>query len=258
MSLKRFCSILLYFLTAASCSVKENRDVCPCHLVLDVSEVDPSRIQSAELCVSQKEETVWKDTLVYGAVGDSYFAAVPRAELHVSVWSVIDGFSFDDGLEIPLGDDCPEIYMYDSDIRCYGEEVVEKVVMRKNYCVMTIMTEQETRFPHQMKIVSNVSGYDTEGRPLSGTFEYLLNENRYDDGWKVILPRQKDDSLALIIDDGKGTVKSFSLGHYIVSSGFDWNSPDLEDVVVALDYALTEVTIRLEGWDSVFTYKVEI
>ena len=72
------------------------------------------------------------------------------------------------------------------------------------------------------------------------------------------MPRQTDASLMLEVDDGKGNSKAFALGQYIVSSGYDWTSPDLDDVSVTLDYAMTEIRLVVGGWESVYRYDVEI
>jgi hypothetical protein len=62
----------------------------------------------------------------------------------------------------------------------------------------------------------------------------------------------------LVVDDGSDSTRYFALGQYIVDSGYDWTSPDLGDITVTLDYALTEISIRIEGWDGVHRYEVVI
>lgn len=250
--------VLLPYLAAVSCSVKEDRSVCPCTLMLDMSCVDSQLVPEADLFVTSKGSIEYQDKLSFDKMGDEYVISVPRKKLHLSVWTASDCNLPSGGMEIPLGCDCPRMYMFDTDLDTFQDESEEVVEMHKNHCVMTVMTELGDRFVHDVRIVGNVSGYTCEGKPAGGKFEYLLNGNRYEDGWKVVLPRQVDASLSLLIDDGQGTVKSFSIGNYIVSSGYDWTTPDLEDITLSLDYALTEVTIRIEGWESEFTYKVEI
>ena len=95
-------------------------------------------------------------------------------------------------------------------------------------------------------------------RVMVGDFEFLLNGVGADHGYVAVLPRQVDASLVLEIDDGKGNSKVFALGQYMIASGYDWNEPDLEDVTVTLDYALTELRLVVNGWESVYRYDVEI
>ena len=73
-----------------------------------------------------------------------------------------------------------------------------------------------------------------------------------------MLPRQKDASLILEVEDAKGNSKIFALGQYIVASGYDWTLPDLDDVSVTLDYAMTEIRLVIGGWESVYRYDIEI
>ena len=94
--------------------------------------------------------------------------------------------------------------------------------------------------------------------PLYGSFEFLLEDGGLEEGYKAVLPRQMDASLMLVIDDGGGSPQAFALGQYIVSSGYDWTAPDLEDITVTLDYALTEIRLIISGWDSVYEYEMEI
>lgn len=239
----------------ASCSVKEDRAACPCVLVLDVSSVDSSLVSAAELIVTQGEKKAVADSLIFGSLSSCSFL-VPRGYLHLSVWSGAGKNVTEDGLDIPIGEDCPRVYMHDSELDATGEQVVETVMMRKNHCVLTVMTEQGKEFAHEMTVIGNVAGFDSEGLPKSGRFEYCLDQEKYEEVWKVVLPRQLDSSLTLQVNDRRGNVKNFALGQYINESGYDWGTPDLSDLTIALDYALTQMTIKINGWESEYTFNV--
>lgn len=259
--MKRFYSLLMLIsalVASVSCSVKEDRDSCPCLVLLDCSHVDVGMLQDAEVFIYNYGDLVWKDSLRTAVQSGSYVALVPRGSLHLSIWSGTEGYAAGDGLQIPVGEDCPHVYMFDADARAVSDEYRVAVEMRKNYCVMRILTEYGTDFPLKMKVVGNVDGYTSDGLPDSGLFEYPLNVRSYNDGWEVNVPRQSDSSLSLQVDDGSGDIRSFALGQYIVSSGYDWNAPDLKDVTVSLDYALTELTIRVSGWEETYTFDIEI
>lgn len=245
-------------LTLTGCSVKEDRSQCPCILELDFADPGVEDVVFADLVVSAAEEAVWTDTVDVVKNRTGYTASVPRARLHIRAWAGAEGYVSETGLSIPLGDDCPAVYMHDSDVQTEGEVFHEDVILRKNHCVMTIMTEGEGKITSDMLIKGNVSGYDPLGIPMPGDFEYLLEDDGLDEGYKVVLPRQNDASLMLVIDDGKGNNKAFALGRYIVSSGYDWTAADLEDVTVTVDYALTEIILSINGWESVYRYDMEI
>ena len=48
------------------------------------------------------------------------------------------------------------------------------------------------------------------------------------------------------------------LGEYIVRSGYDWTAEDLDDVNVALDLEMQQVTITVSGWDGVVVMDIVI
>ena len=241
-----------------ACSVKEDRSPCPC--VLNIGFISPEKADSRSVGfrVSSSEGFELEDTLDLDRNGHRYQVSVPRTRLHVRAWTGDDGNASDLGLLIPLGQDCPRVYMHDSDVRTEGETYDETVTLRKNHCVMTLVTEGEGRIPSDLRIRGNVAGYDETGRPVNGDFEFLLDDGGTDREYVAVLPRQVDASLVLEVDDGKGNRKSFALGQYIISSGYDWSEPDLEDVTVTLDYALTEVRLVINGWESVYRYDIEI
>lgn len=247
--LTRMVSAIFSVLLISSCSIKEDRDSCPCLLILDLSENQSVGVTSADLIVTDAETVVWKDEMDMTSVSDRYSLYVPRNLLHLRLWGGTDGLASDNGLSIPFRQSCPEVYMYDADLLMEGESCVAKVRLRKNHCVMTVTGKDAERLPFDMKVTGGVSGYDAVGKPVEGEFECVPDE----DG-KAVLPRQTDDSLLLHVSGDGTDVRTFALGHYLASSGYDWSSPDLEDVTVTLDYALTEVRIAVEGWEGVYVY----
>ncbi|MBQ8482997.1 MAG: hypothetical protein IJ504_01705 [Bacteroidales bacterium] len=237
----------------ASCSVKEVRDSCPCLLLFDFSECGGAVPSDADLLVTSEEGVVWEDAVDLD-VHTRYSVYVPKTDLHLRVWSGDGGLATVRGLDIPLGQDCPEIYMHDADVVATGEMLTDTVRMRKNHCVMHIKTEGGGDFPFDMKVNGNVSGYDHAGNPVEGKFE--CTPERDGDDFKVVLPRQTDDRLMLSVEGDGVASKTFALGQYLSAGGYDWSAPDLDDVSVTIDYALTEVRVLVNGWESVYAYDV--
>lgn len=244
-------------LTISSCSVKEDRNPCPCLLELDISSQDGIPSDPLEIMVTSHDGFMFCDTLEYWKEEGLYSVSVPRAELHVRAWIGGGKYVSKSGLRIPVGRECPRVYMHDSDIVTEGEFVREEVCLKKNHCVLTIINEGGEEGFSDMVLKGNVAGYDEFGKPLQGDFEFSPVEDS-SGGYEAVLPRQTDDSLMLEMEDSKGNQISFSLGRYITSSGYDWSAPGLEDVTVTLDYALTEVRLNIDGWESVHRYDIEI
>ena len=245
-------------LLETACSVREDRMPCPCQLCLDFvgPEIDEGAL--AGLMVTSMKGFVWKDTVDIAKVRNGYRVSVPQTFLHIRSWIGADSCASESGIVIPYGRDCPRVYMHDSDIKAEGEYITETVTLRKNHCVLTLSIEGEGRLSSDLRLKGNVAGYDAEGQPLYGNFSCLLDEGGLESGYRAVLPRQTDASLMLEVDDGKGDCKAFALGQYIVSSGYDWTSPDLDDVSVTLDYAMTEIRLVVGGWESVYRYDIEI
>lgn len=247
--LTRMISAIVSLLLISSCSIKEDRNSCPCLLILDFSENQSGDIASADMVITDADSFVWKDMVDLASVGNGYSVYVPRSLIHLRLWGGTDGLESDEGLVIPFGMPCPEVYMYDADLILEDEINVAKVRLRKNHCVVDIVGEDGGVLPFEMKVTGCVSGYDAVGKPAEGDFECGL-----DDDCRVVLPRQSDDSLLLHVSSDGTDDRIFALGQYLASSGYDWNSPDLEDVTVTLDYALTEIRITVEGWEGVYVY----
>ena len=247
---------VVLMLLAGACSVKENRDPCPCALMLDFSRVDSLCARKIDVLVSSVEGFMLADTVDVVFNGGIYRADVPRTDLHVRAWAGAGEAAAGESILIPLGQDCPRVYMSVADIETEGEVYTHKVRMCKNHCVMTLVTEGEGEFRHDLYLEGSVCGYGRDGIPEQGQFKYLLKDEDLQDGYQAVLPRQTDGSLMLKIDDGDG--RYFALGQYIISSGYDWTAEDLEDITVTIDYASTMLRLVIDGWESEYTYEFEI
>ena len=53
----------LSLLSCVGCSVKESREVCPCQLFLDFSEVDTASVKSIDIYVREDEEIILSDSV---------------------------------------------------------------------------------------------------------------------------------------------------------------------------------------------------
>ena len=105
-------SVIVGALLCAGCAVKEYRESCPCRLVLDFSEVDTSAVSSADLYVTVPDGYVLTDCVDSERFAMDYTAIVPRTVLQVNLMSGAGGLMAESGLSIPLGEDCPPVYMH--------------------------------------------------------------------------------------------------------------------------------------------------
>lgn len=252
----RFFSLCCIIIISFSCSLKEDRRACPAILYLDFA--DKYEQSASHLKIIADGVVVWEDTLNLDGSILNYSVSVPRKNIHLRVWAGAGDLVKDDGLLIPVGGDCPEVYMHDSDVVVTGEEAREVIRLRKNHCLLTVKTENAETFPFAIHLSGRICGYSALGEPLEGEFYSPMKMSDTGNVWEIVLPRQKDSSLMLHVSDDSGVLKSFALGQYLLSGGYDWDALDLADVSITLDYALTQIKILIDGWESVYTFDMEI
>lgn len=258
MKLSGVLSIIGAVLLSCGCSVKEDRGVCPCRLMLDMGAVDTSVVRYAELVVTTPDGFCFRDTLDAVSFMDGCIVDVPRGEVGVGVYFGAAGRVDDGGrLGIDYGNECPHVYMHSSRVVARGESAVEEVLMRKNHCIMTIQVQTEKVFPFRLEAKGKVDGYEPDGKPSVGNFMYAMYADA-DGVCQLVLPRQRDNSLVLEVYDDTDVLRSFALGEYVAASGYDWSDADLKDITVSLDYALTRVVISVEEWSDEYTFNIVI
>lgn len=238
----------------SGCSVKENRDLCPCSLVLCFED-------SVGDYAGEFDVTVFSiaDSFLYNAKvenGDGPHAIdVPKELLGVSVVSGCGK----DGMSVSPGQDFPELYACWKQLDARVESLRDTVLLHKNFCHLDIRIVHDSPvfYPYQIVVSGNSSGYDLNGKIVSGDF---LSRGVLDSKGRccINVPRQKDDSLMLEISDGKDVLRRFPVGEYILRSGFDWQSEELGDVSLTLDYS--DMTLRLssESHTSSFYFEIDV
>ncbi len=250
-------AVLVSVVLCAGCSVKEDRSLCPCRLVLDFSGVDTNVVRSVDLALRADGGFAHDDRLHTEDFRNGVSVAVPSGFLSIGLSAGTEGRMTDKGLAIPFGEDCPPVYFHSSTVEMDGEEVLEKVRMRKNHCLMTINLNNTESDPKGIRVIGNVGAYLPDGSPAEGGFSYDI-PLRGSVGNKVVLPRQVDDSLVMDVSDGMGILRRFPIGVYISESGYDWNEADLKDLTLDIDIAVTAVTLVIEGGDVVYKFDVTI
>lgn len=249
--------VIAVMLLCAGCSVKEDRTACPCRLLLDFSDVDPSVVKSADFHISASDGFVFTGTVESTLYNEYVAVEVPRTLVNIVTWCGAGGYATGGVLTIPYGQDCPPVYMHTSNIVASGESVREIVHMRKNHCSMLINVVGEEYEVADLILHGNVNGYGSDGRPSVGEFTYRSEPDESGEA-RAVVPRQVDDTLVLEVDDGTGISKRFAIGEYIASSGYDWTMPDLQDIIIDIDFAITHISLTIAGWDKEYKYEIVI
>ncbi len=286
-----FLLLLPLPLLLVSCSIKEDRSACPCLLRLDFSALSPEDREGMLLLGVRAEEGggfSLSETVDLGSVGDVYEIRVPRCGVWVNLWTETAASCIgESGLVIPFGADCPPVRMFSSFVETDCECATAAVSLLKNYCRLTVnFSEERTSFPFDIAVRSNVDGYGMDGEPHSGEFSHYMRATlksvaqgsgagafpgslpggaqtlsdaaraATEVSCSLCLPRQTDSSLSLEIAEEASVLKSFALGNYIEGSGYDWSAPELDDIVVTIDYARTRLSISIGEWERSYSFDV--
>lgn len=251
------CALCALVLTA--CSVKEKRCDCPCWLMLELGEIDSVKFKAVEIDVFSDGGFLHSERVECGRFNKTYVVEVPRKSVRVNVRAGDEGlFSVDRGVVIPLGEACPPLWQYTSFLNTSMDSRRDTVRLHKNYSLLTVeMVTRGEPSPFSVGIGGEACGYGVDGSVLKGDFS--VDRALDGDGrCSVRLPRQTDPSLLLSILDENIPVRQFALGEYIEASGFDWTSPDLGDIDITVDFALTRISLAIDDWSQTFMYDVEI
>ena len=277
-------SVLQPFFTCPGCSVKEDRDLCPCTLVLEFPREDAERLQDGvTVRMRGYSDDVFSlcDTLLAGRAASSggpdtvsgkwsYSYVVPKGDIDLAVAYSADGLagelnSSGRWIEIDEGRPCPSIWTCCEKVSARADRVTVPVRLHKNFCRIDIQVRDVDgeEFPFKLRVRGNVNGYGLDGRPARGAF--LCDAERSETesagsghGYAVTVPRQTDDSLTLEIVTGDGVAKSFAIGNYIAASGYDWTSADLKDICLEIDYARTVISFTIDKWTHSEQFEVVI
>jgi hypothetical protein len=243
--------IMLPFLACmVSCTVKEDRSVCPC--ILEVYFTGRDLTKDPVILAGWNDYRVFDETIRMSDCPEVYKRKVPRSMLSFGavsglVSSVIDGHT----VRIPVGCECDSLYGYCDHVDCMGEKARTTVEFHKQFATVNLgilhsdLSDEDCTF----LVSSGSCGIDMLAcRALEGEFWFepaLIEGNRM----HFRLPRQYDGSLSLTVRDRVGNDVVFPLGRYILAIGYDWNATDLQDIYLTLDINRGKVSVGIADWE---------
>lgn len=184
-------SVLQPFFTCPGCSVKEDRDLCPCALVLEFPNEDAERLQDGvTVCMIGYSDDGFSlcDTLLTGRAASSggpdtvsgkwsYSYVVPKGDIDLAVAYSADGLAGELNssgiwIEIDEGRPCPSIWTCCEKVSARADRVTVPVRLHKNFCRIDIQVRDVDgeEFPFKLRVRGNVNGYGLDGKPARGAF----------------------------------------------------------------------------------------
>lgn len=286
-----FVMWMVGMLFLSSCSIKEDRDGCPCWMMVEmpgqaghdgekvghdgrfpVGAGDDGTVV-LRLRGNSDEDAVDYEYQVTEAVRVDVGALeyeVPRGSVGVSAVAFgnetpgragYDGKSagYDgDEIRVPVGEQMDSLYGFFKMYHTRCESVLCDVELHKEFCTVSFTLGKDGySSPYDIEVWGNVAGVSAwDLMPVQGEFRYApMQKNGV---YQVRVPRQEDNSLELVMVEDSEIVDRLPLGEYIARSGYDWTAEDLADVNVALDLEMQQVMITVSGWDGVVVMDIVI
>ena len=262
---KSFCSapaktgLLIAIVTAsASCSLKEDRDGCPCHLIIGLDNAVGNG--NADIFIFQDGEEVLADNVVPADYPEGYRCEVRRRPASATVIQGLEESVLNGGrLVIRDGNDADRLFLYNETLQCGSETVMAAADLHKNWTTLEISLAAEAGEDSpagnvRIDISGGICGMDLRnGAPVRGDFQCIAR--LADSGFAVYavnLPRQissEDEILIAVSRNGK-ELFTCDISEAISRTGFDWSKPDLDDIRLRLDYISALFDVEIAEWET--------
>ena len=251
--------IFMAIVTAsASCSLKEDRDGCPCHLIIGLDNAVGNG--NADIFIFQDGEEVLADNVAPADYPEGYRCEVRRRPASATVIQGLEESVLNGGrLVIRDGNDADRLFLYNETLQCGSETVRAAADLHKNWTTLEISLAAEAGEDSpvgnvRIDISGGICGMDLRnGAPVRGDFQCIAR--LADSGFAVYavnLPRQissEDEILISVSRNGK-ELFSCDISEAISKTGFDWSKPDLDDIRLGLDYISASVNVEIAEWET--------
>ena len=251
--------IFMAIVTAsASCSLKEDRDGCPCHLIIGLDNAVGNG--NADIFIFQDGEEVLADNVVPADYPEGYRHEAGRRPASVTVIQGLKENIINEGrLVIENGNDADRLFLYNETLQCGSETVMAAADLHKNWTTLEISLAAEAGEDSpagnvRIDISGGICGMDLRnGSPVRGDFQCIAR--LADSGFAVYavnLPRQissEDEILIAVSRNGK-ELFTCDISEAISRTGFDWSKPDLDDIRLRLDYISALFDVEIAEWET--------
>ena len=231
---------ILGLVALVSCSVKEDRGDCPCYLTVD-----------AERTVSVDG---WFGTRsLFNVNGGFVDRQVPRG--------IVDIVASHGRFSVPEGQQMDSLFARRIPVDTDGESAYARVTLCKNFATIELdfKDEDDGRTDYDLLATGTISGVDARSlNPEEGSFSFVPEPNTDGRGYAFRVPRQKDETLKLLLSKDGNIVETIDLGYLIAKTGFDWKAESLGDIAILCDLPAHTFTITVKDWDGPVIFNITI
>lgn len=245
-------TVLALCLATASCTVKEDRQPCPCWLDMDISGCSE---HTRDVHVSAwRGDNIFYDKVSVADYPDVYERTVEKGMVTTSAFcgllrSSVQGRT----IIIPEGSQSDQIRAHSALVDCSGESARDSVELYRQYATVHLAMKRQDgeRYPYTIEVRADVCGIDYVSlSPVAGDFRFRPDADA-DGNWIFRLPRQETDGrieVAVFLQEVE--MDRLPLNEWIDRSGYSWLDRDLKDIYIAVDYALGKVSVSVHGWQK--------
>lgn len=257
-------------LAAGGCTVREDRQPCPCFLDVDYREVlaadlfpveEPGIVDVAVLipghpvrcthklaaCPEVEEKAVTRDTAqIVALVGNRMPEGFPERGTQI---------------RYEAGNEIDSLYVHTDRLDCTVEEATCVLRPLKQFSTLTFTDEEDGATLRQYNLVvrGTTCGFDAADlSALDGAYLYTVQEYDRNDRISVRVPRQTESSLMLEFYDKHTYRQMFAapVGLYLFDAGYDPKAPGLEDYTIRINFEQALVYLRIDGWEEEYIYQL--
>lgn len=244
-----------FILALQSCSIKEDRGPCPCHLNVNVERCSAFTDRLMLSAWKESRGNLFTDRIKLTDYPDVYSRKVDKGFIYVSAFSGYERMMSRDGfLIIPEGEECPEIMAFRGELLdASGDSIDEHVCLHKQYSRIFFLTDEVTESMGEMvfRVVGNVNGFSLSSLyPCEGKFSAIAAK-KPDGVRSLCVPRQIDDDLKLEIYMDGVLYGTICIGDKIRESGYSWEEEDLCDIYLSIClFSSSGISVDVNGWDT--------
>ena len=231
---------ILGLVALVSCSVKEDRGDCPCYLT-----VDAERNVSVDGWFGTKS--------LFNVNGGFVDRQVPRG--------VVDIVASHGRLSVPEGQQMDSLFAKRIPVDTDGESAYARVTLCKNFATIELdfKDEDDGRTHYDLLATGTISGADARSlNPVEGPFSFIPEPKTDGRGYAFRVPRQKDETLKLLLSKDGNIVETIDLGYLVAKTGFDWKAESLGDIAILCDLPAHTFTITVKEWEGPVTFEITI
>ena len=245
-------SLAAFFVACVACTVKEDRNPCPCNLT--VSFLDPETNGPVEL-LGWDSEMVFRERVHIENNRSEWRKSVRKGIFTLSVYNGSADSSIQTGHEIriPLKCQADSLYAYYKRIDATGDFAHAEVLLRKQFATVFLdfQKSEDVLRACRFLVEGNTCGFDIlDHSPIVGPFSFepipVIGETVV----TFRIPRQADDSLAIIIQSEDAPSARYSIGEDIRRAGYNWKAEELQDIYLSIDLVRGLVDLQVANWED--------